>query len=336
MQGNLYVMQMRKWIYTLCLLTAFHTAVGQDIHFSQADLNPLFVNPAFTGFFEGRARFSAIYRNQWATVSNPYQTLAATAEWGFFRNRYNSSGLNIGAMVSADKAGSLGYGIAQADITLSFFKALSYNNENFISAGVTAGYGQRGFDPANAEMTDPDEVFDQTSQTYYDIGAGLMWSDQFTDDFGLQLGIAAYHLNRPNISYLKLDSTYLEPKFNFYLNFSIRTSSTFTLQPTVILQFQHQYSEYLYGLKAKYNISQRTYFKNNVFAGVFFRQMDAIVITAGLEYDNWIFGAGYDVNISDLKPASHTVGAVEIGLVYLIKEKKRVKKVKSIPCPTFT
>jgi len=30
------------------------------------------------------------------------------------------------------------------------------------------------------------------------------------------------------------------------------------------------------------------------------------------------------------------VGAVEIGLVYLIKEKKRVKKVKSIPCPTFT
>ena len=311
-------------------------AIGQDIHFSQADLNPLFVNPAFTGFFEGRARFSAIYRNQWATVSNPYQTLAATAEWGFFRNRYNSSGLNIGAMVSADKAGSLGYGIAQADITLSFFKALSYSNENFISAGVTAGYGQRGFNPQNAEMTDPDEVFDITNKAYLDMGAGIMWSDQFTDQFGIQTGIAAYHLNKPNISYLGLDDTYLEPKFNFYLNFSIATSERLTLQPTVLLQFQQQYSEFLYGLKARYDISNRAYFKNNLFAGVFFRQMDAIVITAGLEYDNWVFGAGYDVNISGLKTASHTVGAVEIGLVYLIKEKKRVKKVKSIPCPTFT
>ena len=58
--------------------------------------------------------------------------------------------------------------------------------------------------------------------------------------------------------------------------------------------------------------------------------------TVGVEYNNFVFGAAYDVNISDLKPASHTVGAVELGIVYYIKEKKRVKKVKSIPCPTFT
>ena len=207
-----------------CFMAIFRIAMGQDIHFSQADLNPLFVNPAYTGFFEGRARFSAFYRNQWATVSNPYQTLAASAEVGIIRNRYSNSGLNLGVMVSADKAGSLGYDIAQADMTLSFFKALSYDNENYISAGITGGYGQRGFNPQNAEMTDPSEAFDITNRAYFDVGAGIMWSDQFTDQFGIQTGIAAYHLNKPNISYLGLDDTYLEPKFNFYLNFSIATS----------------------------------------------------------------------------------------------------------------
>ena len=329
-------MRIRNWIPMFCFMAIFRIAMGQDIHFSQADLNPLFLNPAYTGFFEGRTRFSAFYRNQWATVSNPYQTFAASAEVGIIRNRYSNSGLNLGVMVSADKAGTLGYGIAQADVTLSYFKALSYDKENYISAGVTGGYGQRGFNPQNAEMTDPSEAFDITNRAYFDVGAGIMWSDQFTDQFGIQTGIAAYHLNKPNISYLGLDDTYLEPKFNFYLNFSIATSDRLTLQPTVLLQFQQQYSEYLYGLKAKLDISQRAYFKNNLFAGVFFRQMDAIVATVGLEYNNWVFGAAYDVNISDLKPASHTVGAVELGIVYYIKEKKRVKKVKSIPCPTFT
>jgi len=328
-------MSIRKWIPTICLIITAHVAIGQDIHFSQADLNPLYINPAFTGFFEGRGRFSAIYRNQWATVSNPYQTIAATAEYGLYRNRYSSSGFNIGAMVSGDKAGSLNYGILQADITMSFFKALSKFNENYLSAGVSLGYGQRGFNPQNAEMTDPDEVFAKTNQSYFDIGAGIVWSDQFSDAVGLQTGVAAYHLNRPNISYLNLDSTFLEPKINFYLNLNILTSKALSLQPTILLQFQQQYSEFLYGLKVKLDISARTYDKNNLFAGVFLRQMDAVVITAGLEYNNFIFAAGYDVNISDLKPASHTVGAVELGIVYFVKEKKRVKKVKAIPCPVF-
>ena len=328
-------MRITKWIPITCLTLMAYTAIGQDIHFSQADLNPLFLNPAFTGFFEGRARFSAMYRNQWATVSNPYQTLAATAEYGMYRNRYHSSGLNIGLMVNGDKAGSLDYGILQADVTLSFFKALNKFNESYLSLGVTAGYGQRGFNPANAEMTDPNEVFDKTKQSYYDVGAGLMWSNQFSDVVGMQTGVAAYHLNRPNISYLNLDSTFLEPKINFYLNFSILTSEFFTVQPTVILQFQQQYSEFLYGLKGRLDIAKRAYDKNNIFGGVFFRQMDAIVITVGLENNSWVFGASYDINISDLRPASHTVGAVELGIVYYVKEKKRVKKVKAIPCPVF-
>ena len=329
-------MRIKNWIPLLCVLATARIAAGQDIHFSQSDLNPLFVNPAFTGFFEGRARFSTIYRNQWATVSDPYQTLAASAEYGLVRNRYSSSGFNIGIAATGDKAGNLGYGIAQADLTLSYFKALSYDKENYLSAGVTGGFGQRGFNPQNAEMTDPTEAFDKTSQSYIDLGAGIVWSDQFSDAFGIQTGIAAYHLNRPNISYLGLDSTFLEPKFNFYLNVSVAPNDKLTLQPVLLLQFQQQYSEFLYGLRARLNISRRAYAKNNVFAGVFFRQMDAIVATVGLEYNNWVIGAGYDVNISGLRPASHTVGALELGLVYYIKEKKRLKKVKAIPCPTFT
>ena len=62
------------------LLTVLATARAQDIHFSQVDANPMLLNPAYAGFYNGAGRFGAIYRNQWASVSIPFQTFALTGE----------------------------------------------------------------------------------------------------------------------------------------------------------------------------------------------------------------------------------------------------------------
>jgi hypothetical protein len=53
---------------------------AQDIHFTQFDMQPLIINPAFTGMFDGKVRAGAIYRNQWASVTVPYVTFGGYAD----------------------------------------------------------------------------------------------------------------------------------------------------------------------------------------------------------------------------------------------------------------
>lgn len=308
---------------------------GQDIHFSQIDVNPILTNPAYCGFFEGKARFGAIYRNQWATVSDPYQTFAATAECNLIRNRYHSNGFNVGAVLATDKAGSLDYGITKGTLILSFFQSLSKSSESFLAFAAEAGYGQRSFQPNNAEMLDPSETFDNIHVSFLDFGAGLAWSNQFSDRVSANTGLSVKHLNRPNISYLGLDETFLEPKITGYARFTVAMNDVFSLRPAVMLQFQQQYSEYVYGLDLKTNLAGHSYQQKNLYIGCYFRQMDAVMVAAILEHNNFLFSVNYDVNISKLKPASRSVGAFELGIVYTVKEKTRVKKVKAIPCPIF-
>ena len=48
--------------------------MAQDIHFSQFSETPLLRNPALAGIFSGDLRIQAVYRNQWNSVTVPYQT----------------------------------------------------------------------------------------------------------------------------------------------------------------------------------------------------------------------------------------------------------------------
>ena len=54
------------------------TSFGQDIHFSQADLSPLNLNPALTGMFNSDYRIHANERTQWRSVTTPYKTFSST------------------------------------------------------------------------------------------------------------------------------------------------------------------------------------------------------------------------------------------------------------------
>ena len=52
--------------YLLIIFVVFCTNLwGQDMHFSQFYNNPLNLNPAQAGLFDGSHRFTANYRGQW-------------------------------------------------------------------------------------------------------------------------------------------------------------------------------------------------------------------------------------------------------------------------------
>ncbi|MBR1516965.1 MAG: PorP/SprF family type IX secretion system membrane protein [Bacteroidales bacterium] len=314
----------------VCLLTTGIAVRGQDIHFSQIDLNPVLFNPAYAGFFEGTARFGLAYRNQWAKVSKPYQTFAATAEASVYRNRYHYNGINVGLLAYRDRAGSLDYGSTAANLIVSYYQSPTASNDQYLSFSVEAGYGQAGFDATGAELLDPKETFEKDHCTYLTIGAGAAWFYQPNENIIARAAISARNINRPNISYMGLDSSRLSTKWNLYGRTEWRFHPALAVVPIVALQLQRKYHEIYYGSDIKWYLREST---DHIvaFAGFMMRHADAAIFTLGAEYNAFAFAVSYDSNLSKLAVASQSFGALELGLVYrLVPIKKRIG---ALPCP---
>ncbi|MBQ4376914.1 MAG: PorP/SprF family type IX secretion system membrane protein [Bacteroidales bacterium] len=317
-------------IFFVLLLFSSNYAGAQDIHFSQIDLNPVLFNPAYAGFFEGQARFGLAYRNQWASVSKPYQTFAATAEASLMRNRYNFNGLNAGLMVFRDRAGSLNYGSTAANVMVSYYQSPTASTNNYLSVSLEAGYGQAGFDGDAADLMDSREIFEKDRCNYFTLGAGAAWFYQPSEDLVVRVALSARNLNRPHVSYLGNDSSRVSTKWNLYGRTEWRFSHNLSLIPLFAAQVQRKYHEVYFGTDLKWYLSEKQDLIA-VWGGVCMRYADAMIFTVGAEYNAFVLAISYDSNMSKLVAASHSMGAFEIGLVYrLVPIHKRPG---SLPCP---
>lgn len=315
----------------LLLLLAFAPLRAQDIHFSQIDHNPILYNTAYNGFFDGLGRFGLIYRNQWATVHNPFQTLAATAEGTVYQDRYSRSGISVGGFVYADKAGALSYGTFSANLIVSYYKALNSRKDNLLSFAIEGAYNRSGFDPSDAEMTDPSESFESEHVQYPTFGAGIAWFCQMAPLFSTRFGFSAHNINRPKIAYYALDSARLEPRFNLYLRGDYRFNESWSFLPLATAQFQKRYTEILFGTDFKYYVDDNSKRYLAFSAGASYRWADALIFNFAAEYNAYTIFFHYDANISKLTHASKSIGAFEVGLLYRLNRKNN--KYKPLPCP---
>ena len=62
--------------------------------------------------------------------------------------------------------------------------------------------------------------------------------------------------------------------------------------------------------------------------------IDAVIPNIKLDIYNFSVGLAYDINVSNFRKASKTIGAFEIGLGYVFQGNKRDKQDKT-PCPHF-
>ncbi|MCR5192678.1 MAG: PorP/SprF family type IX secretion system membrane protein [Bacteroidales bacterium] len=317
--------------FTLSLSLSDH-AECQDIHFSQIDINPILFNPAYSGFFDGSGRFGLVYRNQWASVSKAFQTVAATAEMSITRRRYYRDGLNLGIILYSDRAGTLHYGTTAGNLILSYYKALGSSNNNFISLALEASMGQAGFNTADIEMEDPSDKLENTSANFISLGGGAAWFYQPNDELYLKLGLSARNINKPDISYLELRDAFIERKFSLYARMEYRAWSNVSLMPLAACMLQNNYREILLGGDVKYYLSEVSHQTLIASAGLHYRWRDAALVELALEYNAFIFALTYDANLSKLTPASKSIGSFELGIVYRLIKNKKVNR-KAMPCP---
>ena len=316
----------------LLVLSLLSSSNAQDIHFSMLDLDPLLFNPAYSGFFADQARFGAVYRNQWASVTTPFQTFSATAEMSILRSKRNGNGLSAGLWVSNDRAGELSYGSTSASAIVSYFQALG-NGNNLVSIALEGGVGQVGFDPEHLNMTDGTETFVREKALYPTLGAGVAWFCQVSDVLYTKVGFSMRNINEPDISYLGLSDTRLSRRWNLYTRAEWRFHPQWSLLPVAGYQHQKSFSELVYGCDVKYYVSERARNYLAFSAGLLGRHGDAMAVNLAVEWTQWIFAFSYDANLSTLAEASHTLGAFEVGVIYKIGKRDDGLHRGALPCP---
>ncbi len=341
---------MKRLIVFLLFMNATRAFGQADIHFSQFYETSILRNPALTGVFADEFKLGAYYRNQWASIINPYQTYLATAETHFALSSRSQDFVSIGLLGFTDKAGSLDQKITSFYPAINYNKSINPARNSFLSVGFTGGYIQYSFDPSKATFNnqylngkyDPNnpslEKLPNPKMNFWDLGAGVNYNTNLGDEYGptMMFGISAYHFTQPDFSYYSTPTVNLNIRENANAAFSMDVRDDVNLQIQANYAQQGTYNEIMAGGLLRLNVHTAGLGSVLQFSvGAFYRYADAIIPVVKLKYDNLSFGVSYDVNLSTLTPASAMKGGYEMTLFYSGLYPHHNGSALKLVCPRF-
>jgi type IX secretion system PorP/SprF family membrane protein len=332
-----------QWLVATSCLFITITTSAQDIHFSQFFEAPLLRNPSLAGIFTGDIRVQAVYRSQWTSVTNAYQT-------GSFNSEYKlpigkaSDFITTGIQILYDRAGTVSWVTTHILPTLNYHKSLSVDRNEYLSLGFMGGPVQQRFD--RSKMTTntsydgggDGETFINPEYTYIDGAVGMSYNTQLNDnpDNNIFLGLAYHHFTRPKNSFYRDGTAILDPKWvgSAGVRFAVTTSSYVTIQGDYSQQgkFTEAIGGALYAMKLGPDPEKPSY---TVQGGAFLRWNDAIIPVIQLDYNPFSVTFSYDVNISKLKTSSYGRGGFEMGVTYIGFTHGKHSSLNYMNCPRF-
>lgn len=332
---------MRRLIILLLLtaLNRFSADAQVDPHFTQFYAYPLWLNPGMTGVMDGSVRITGLYRTQWSDVMVPFNTAGLSLDVSTEKN------INFGASFMSQSAGDAGYKYLNAygSIAYSGVKFGTDNNQH-ITIGIQAGLLSRRFDPSKFQYGDqwnPVTGFDPgtpsadqlkyTTVAVLDLGAGISYYDATPDKkISLFGGAAAFHLTKPEDPFYSAGSKqYLPVRYTFHAGARISVNDMLSVTPNVLYLRQGNASEQMVGLFAQLRANEYT----DLLFGANYRVKDAIAPYVGVAFHNFVLGASYDVNVSDLGKAVTGTNSMEISFTYI--GRKSGKPLRYLGCPRF-
>ncbi len=328
-------MKNRLFAFAVGFCALIVTGSAQDVHFSQFNASPLTLNPALTGKLPCTYRAAINYRNQWNTIPAPYVTYSGAFDAALWKHRLGGDAVGVGMLLMNDVSGDGNLTNMGANISLAYHKALGENH--ILSAGFQGTFVQKNVDINNLIFNSQidgngninpgsGEPF-QGGFNYFDLQAGIHWSAILSDNFSINLGGAYYHILRPVETFLNDNSNRLDPRYVGHGGVMIGMGDALTLSPSVLYMYQSGAQELNVGSSMTYNMESAS-----LFAGLWYRNMDAVIALTGIEVAQFTFGFSYDVTVSGAAKANNHQGAFELSLTYngCVEPKPRV-----LHCPQF-
>lgn len=330
---------MKKIIIIFTILTAVQ-GMAQDIHFTMWDAMPITTNPATTGVFPGDHRVAINYRNQWASIGNPYTTYSFMGDAAMFKNKWQNGFMGIGLNVYKDVAGQTDFGTTKVSLGISNIVFL--DDKNSASVGLMGAWGQNSMSPNSLEWDSQfnGQFFDASlssnesmsfqSTNFFDFSAGALWAYgtgsktlSSHDEFKMKAGAAFYHITRPSrqVEFGDLDKLY--SKLAVHADAHIGLSNTkLALRPKFIGYIQGPTRQFAGGLMLRYMLREESKYTGMfsemaVSVGTYMRIGDAFAPSAEFEIGSLAFGVAYDLNTSDLSAATGGNGGPEIYIKFI-------------------
>lgn len=345
-------------VTTAVLAASAFPVFAQDIHFTQFDASPLTINPAFTGMFDGQFRACGIYRNQWKSVTVPYVTFGASIDMPLLIEK-NGDYLASGLQVFKDQAGDGNLSNTTAMVSLAYHKFFGTQHvtktihQSDFAVGFQAGYTQKSVDLSRIYFGD--ELFGRTfvpgtsslyqlglgsSISYFLVNAGLCFSHSVSNSFNFTIGLGANNLNQPDDAIMRDANSQkgLDMRYTGQLGANFIATQRLTFRPAVLYQMQSSAVEFIGGNEFHYAMGDHPEYDNfstAVFAGLWYRTGDAMMVTAGFETKGVRVGFSYDYNVSELNRSSAGNGGYEISIRYIMPRPLLFAPNRTIPCGRF-
>ena len=337
---------MRFLLFLICLLVVKFNSYAQDVQYSQFYSNPLYLNPAFAGATE-RTRIGANFRTQWPALDQNFVAYSAYVD--HFSEKYNSG---VGILINGAKES-----FTQSqnfEIGMVYSYRLRLGEKSFLNAGIQGSFVSRDalFDDVilgtqlnidrGTIIGDPGSGFEgDANQSDLDLASGLLFYNE-----RVWLGVSAFHLLAPQISYLIVDGNQLPIKYTGH------GGIRFDLAPGNINDFfnntdQERSIAFAFNYKSQGQFSQLDFgaelFLEPLVLGLWYRGLptkyslpnnESIIGLLGLSLDSGVeIGYSYDFTISKFGQRN-TGGAHEISVRYIFSSKDPRKKYYS-PLPSF-
>jgi len=303
---------------------------GQDIHWSLPLENPIGLNPSNVGNFDGDFRIVSNYKDQWRSVTKPFNSVNLSLD-----KKINKL-FSLGSTLMHDITGDGKYRSLSLNFLPSF--TLFSKKNRILKVGLSLGLYYKQISPSNfkfdnqfdgymfQENLSSNEIFQSTTQLHLNFGAGLNYSiGQHT------FGCSFFNLNQPNQGFF---DTQIKRPIRLLLNYQtvLNKNGKFQYTPSIIIQKQSVYNEVITGIKSSCQINNKKLKTINL--GFNIRYGDAVIPYIGLEFNRLQTGIGYDINTSSLNLASRSRGGTELYLNYIFM-KPPIKNLEHRKCKDF-
>ncbi len=340
-------MKLTKTLFILFILANALT-VGAQSHyqFTQFNLNPIFMNPAQTGAYEGTYRVGGIYRSQWNTTNPQYKTLVGYVDAPILMVA-KRHWVGIGLMYGKDVAGRHELGTRIIALSGAFHYAMDKRYKNVLTLGLQFGAGGSGLnsinqpDAFNSQLAgvggNPWDKIADKNISYTDFNAGLLLKSTIDKKSKIAVGFTLAHLSKPKNSLLKTKpiDVFIPLYVAGTVAYDRKLNNKLSIHPSILIHKQTDAftanAQVMMGYKmAKKGTSEPMTLKGGL---GYDANGNAANVLLGVEYKTIVVGLGYDLNTGALQNAAKN--ALEIAVQYTGKIFKAPKVKPLLVCPKY-
>ncbi|MCF8246853.1 MAG: PorP/SprF family type IX secretion system membrane protein [Saprospiraceae bacterium] len=354
-------MRLTKTILLLVVtLGGFGHLKSQDLHNTLFYMNPLHMNPAFSGAYEGTFRIGGLYRDQARTAigKSAYSTptIFVDAPILMIGKRH---WIGVGLLVFQDAAGDGKLTTSAGQLSGAFHLALDKKSKNVVTLGVQWGKVGRKIKSLNGLLPEDllsqqlanmpgaattDLIFQSGGSTpgpgnnsdkkkdFTDINLGLLFKSKASKTTDYNFGVSARHITTPGTDYNFGGSNVdLNMRLIAHAQLNTALNAKWTLTPEVYFSNISPAQQFQVHAWAGYWLKPAENIKLN--GGLGYRVGDSAQLLLGLDYKDFKVQLGYDFTLSALSEANSHQGGFEIAAYYTGKIYKKPDVKPVILCP---